>query len=76
MKNIILIILAFSLSACVPDIEGDTYIKEIQVYGNYVADGAYYIEQNGDGDILSCIVNDSNRTCSVEEFAEVEELVE
>ena len=72
----ILTMLALSLNACVPDISGDTNNYTTEVYGTYVGDGAYYIEQNGNGDILSCLVSDSNITCSNEELKEIEEILE
>lgn len=74
MKYIVAIAMMFLLVACGYE-EGDKNTN-VEVYGTYVGDGAYYIQQNGDGDILSCTVADSNVSCSYEEFLEVQEIIE
>jgi len=82
MKNIILV--AIATLALVGCSEGDvTNNTNNYNYGTIVGDGAYYVEVNGDGDVISCTttVQDSNgttstQTCSSTEIADAQELVD
>ena len=74
MRITILVLLAFSLSACIET--GDTTTNITEVIGTYIGDGAYYVEQNADGTITSCTVSESNDICSDEELQEVVEIIE